>query len=269
MFSSSHRFSKPFKGIPSSLLLFIALIVFLFPAGIARGFELSFAWNATTEPELAGYRVFYRQEGQNYDYNNPAWDGTETICTINGLDDNFTYYFVSRAYDIYGNESENSVELCYEPSSSNSVATTSSSSGGGCFIATAAYGSLMEPHVKLLRQFRDRFLLTNAMGRSFVRLYYVYSPPIAEFVSGHESLRMIVRWSLLPLVGMSWSFLKFGFLTSTVFLLLMLILISGVIISLAWDANTEPDLAGYRVFYGRLEHIFIILCLHLVLNLVE
>jgi len=233
MFSSSYRFSKHFKAIPSSLLLFTALIVFLFPAGIARGFELSFVWSANTEPELAGYRVFYRQEGHNYDYNNPAWDGTETICTINGLDDNFTYYFVSRAYDIYGNESENSVELCHEPSSSNLVPTTSSSSGGGCFIATASYGSPLEPHVKLLRQFRDRFLFTNVMGKIFVRLYYQYSPPIADLISGHESLRMVVRWILLPLVGMSWSFLKFGFLPTTLFLLLLLTMITDSLMSLA------------------------------------
>ena len=221
MFSSSYRFVKLFKAIPSSLLLFTALIVFLFPAGIARGFELSFAWDANTEPELAGYRVFFRQEGQNYDYNNPAWDGTETICTINGLDDNFTYYFVSRAYDIYGNESENSVELYYEPSSSNSP----SSSGGGCFIATASYGSPMEPHVKLLRQFRDRFLFTNGAGRTFVLLYYAHSPPIAKFISGHESLRIVVRWTLLPLVGMSWCLLRFGFLPTILFLVLILPLI--------------------------------------------
>ena len=229
MFSSSSRFSKYFKTIPSSLLLFTTLIVLLFPVGIARGFELSFAWDANTEPELAGYRVFYRQEGQNYDYNNPAWDGTETACTINGLDEKRTYYFVSRTYDIDGNESENSVELYYEPSSSNSVATTSSSSGGGCFIATASYGSPLEPHVKLLRQFRDRFLFTNVMGRTFVRLYYKYSPPIADFISGHESLRMIVRWSLLPLVGMSWGLLKLGFLPTTVFLLFILTMISAVL----------------------------------------
>ena len=565
-------------------------MLFLSPATIAHGLDLSFAWDANTEPDLAGYRVFYRQEGQNYDYNNPAWQGTETTCTISGLDDNTTYYFVSRAYDTYDNESENSVELYYNPvtltslsiSGDDSVnensnasytataylqrweypnvtnnanwsenstyavyqqqrrahnfgsaqpdqtvtvqasyayggitetatktvtivdvpisnlppdspiiiypengqfevempldmtteafsdpddgdthlktqwqisldvsfsslvfdvtsnanltslivpelvlninttyywrvrffdnydeasqwsetyafttlvasvddtdengipddqevddtvdldqdgtpdiyqddikcihtvaqdaqmgvkistnvvsiesiksidpydisetgnrpdempfdtisfkirvvnagdtarvivylsgeapsgarwykydvingwqdysdhatlsgdrrsvtlelkdggfgdgdgtengiiidpsglgtasysipaATTSSESGGGggCFIATAAYGSIMEPQVKLLRQFRDRFLLTNAVGRTFVRLYYTYSPPMAKFISGHESLRMVVRWSLLPLVGISWSLLRFGFFLTAVF----------------------------------------------------
>jgi hypothetical protein len=75
------------------------------------------------------------------------------------------------------------------------IATTPSSSGGsggggsGCFIATAAYGSTIEPHVKVLRQFRDRFLLNNTVGKTFVRLYYTYSPPLAKFISGHKNLR--------------------------------------------------------------------------------
>jgi len=91
--------------------------------------------------------------------------------------------------------------------------------GGGCFIATAAYGSLMEPHVKILRDFRDRFLLGNTVGDNCVRLYYTYSPPIADFITEHDSLRTMVRISLLPVVGVSWIALKFGPL-STVALIL-------------------------------------------------
>ncbi len=95
--------------------------------------------------------------------------------------------------------------------------------GGGCFIATAAFGSLMEPHVQVLRDFRDCFLLTNSPGRIFVNLYYTYSPPIADFIARHDILRTLVRWSLLPLVGVSYSALHFGptiAVTMFVFLLL-------------------------------------------------
>lgn len=76
--------------------------------------------------------------------------------------------------------------------------------GGGCFIATAAYGSYMEPHVMVLRDFRDRFLLTNSVGKAFIDLYYTYSPPVAAFIANHDNLRAVVRWSLLPVVGVSW-----------------------------------------------------------------
>jgi len=82
--------------------------------------------------------------------------------------------------------------------------------GGGCFIATAAFGSYMEPNVKVLRDFRDDVLLTNELGRGFVNLYYAYSPPIADFIARHDALRMMVRWSLLPLIGMSWMLVNFG-----------------------------------------------------------
>jgi len=73
--------------------------------------------------------------------------------------------------------------------------------GGGCFIATAAYGSELAPAVILLRQFRDECLLTNVPGRAFVQLYYRYSPPIAGYIAGSETLKALARGLLIPVVG--------------------------------------------------------------------
>ena len=101
--------------------------------------------------------------------------------------------------------------------------------GGGCFIATAAYGSLMEPHVKILRDFRDRFLLGNPIGKFFVRLYYTYSPPIAYFIAKHDSLKSIVRISLLPVVGVSWIALKIGPLSTAALMLFFPFCLIGLV----------------------------------------
>jgi len=115
--------------------------------------------------------------------------------------------------------------------------TSDSGGGGGCFIATAAYGSLMEPHVKILRDFRDRFLLDNKIGKGFVCLYYSYSPPIAQFIAKHDSMRAMVRISLLPVVGISWVTLKIGPLST---MALMLIFIS-CFVALVWSRQRYKE----------------------------
>jgi gingipain R len=105
--------------------------------------------------------------------------------------------------------------------------------GGGrsCFIATAAYGSSAESHVTILRKFRDTYLQSNKAGRAFVKKYYRYSPPVASFISRHETLKTVVRIGLLPLVTASYISLHYG-MTITVIMIgaiFMLMILLGVL----------------------------------------
>jgi hypothetical protein len=69
-----------------------------------------------------------------------------------------------------------------------------------CFIATAAFGSSMDPHVASLRRFRDDILLRTTPGRAFVAAYYRFSPPVADVIARDGSLRALTRGALWPLV---------------------------------------------------------------------
>ena len=72
--------------------------------------------------------------------------------------------------------------------------------GGGCFIASALYGSSTAGEVRVLSDYRDRYLLSNEVGRKFVELYYRASPPVARFIEKHPALRKLARIQITPFV---------------------------------------------------------------------
>jgi hypothetical protein len=105
------------------------------------------------------------------------------------------------------------------PLSLKSSVSGSGGSGHGCFIATAAFGSYFDPRVKILRDFRDKFLFTNHVGQSFVNWYYKVSPPLADLISSREIMKTIARILLLPAVGFAYLCLSVGVLPTFLVLL--------------------------------------------------
>ncbi len=70
-----------------------------------------------------------------------------------------------------------------------------------CFIATAAFGSELDPRLDVLRAFRDEVLARTVAGRALVKAYYAHSPSAAAYIAERPRLRALVRLLLLPLVG--------------------------------------------------------------------
>jgi len=161
--------------------------------------EVTLAWDANPEPSVLGYRVYYGKTSGSY--TNVLDAGNRTDCVIAGLDPGATYFFVCTAYSATGDESNFSGEIVYASESQPSDSSSSKNFlAAKCFIATAAYGSSLAPEVSLLRDFRDRYLLTNRPGQVMVDWYYAVSPPVAAYIAGHESLRTAVRMGLTPVV---------------------------------------------------------------------
>jgi len=95
-----------------------------------------------------------------------------------------------------------------------------------CFIATAAYGSPIHPHLQVLRDFRDRYLMPHKLGRKLVFCYYKYSPQVAKTIAKHKILKVVVRYYLLPFVGFSYSVVCIGpEATGVVLILIFLIFV--------------------------------------------
>ncbi len=136
-------------------------------------------------------------------------EGTGVYASdIQGITPNTTYYV--RAYGIidgtvlYGNQLTFKTE-------------------DACFIATAAYGTLLDRHVVLLREFRDIYLMPNSIGRQIVGIYYRFSPELADIVSGNMMLRGVAQITLWPLVAFALFMLKATAAVKFTFMIIILL----------------------------------------------
>jgi len=183
--------------------------------------------NGTANPNGNSTTCYFEYgHTSNYDLttgNTNVGSGTTNVPVINvitGLNASNTYHFRIVATNSDGT-SFGSDQIFATTGRARSNAGGGDIGGGGCFIATAVYGSRMAEEVIILKNFRDTILLPNSFGKRFVEFYYDVSPPIAEFIADYEGLRLIVRASLLPVIGLSWVALKIG----PIFLISLLILL--------------------------------------------
>ena len=156
------------------------------------------------------------------DYGEEIAETTDTSYTDDepGLIPDRRYYYWIRAYNSFGLSEFSDPDTGY-------VLVVSDGEDGekkGCFIATATYGSPLHPYVRILREFRDRYLMPSRFGRLLVDSYYKYSPFVANFIAKHKALKVVVRISLMPIIAFSYSMVHFGLVITAVMLIFIFVL---------------------------------------------
>ncbi len=91
----------------------IAILAFAFFAPLSYAAEATLTWDPNSEPDLAGYKIYYGFATNNYEYSIDV--GNQTSYTVTGLDESYeAVYFVATAYNTNGEESDYSKEVVFK-----------------------------------------------------------------------------------------------------------------------------------------------------------
>jgi len=105
----------PLRMRKNILLNLSAIIIFYFIGVLtAHSAQVTLSWDPITEPEVAGYMVYYGTASRSYQNQRDA--GLNTTYTVANLPEGGTYFFAVTAYDSYANESDFSAEVSYPAS---------------------------------------------------------------------------------------------------------------------------------------------------------
>lgn len=105
------RFPTGALGIQLRRLILIGSCLFPAAQGFASSSTVTLEWDATTEPDIAGYELRYGESSGNYTSTVQA--GNTTTTSVSGLTDGKTYYFAVYAYNTAGLKSAPSNEAMH------------------------------------------------------------------------------------------------------------------------------------------------------------
>jgi hypothetical protein len=125
----------------------------------------------------------------------PGDAGVVQTIDVSGLLPETNYYLGVRAYDDCHNMSALVVTQF-------TTADRQAGEVNACFVATAAYGSLMANDVELLRHFRDSLMRSTVVGELAIETYYTFGPAVAGVVGESDLLRSTARNMLAPIVSL-------------------------------------------------------------------
>ncbi|MFT3692539.1 MAG: fibronectin type III domain-containing protein [Kofleriaceae bacterium] len=165
--------------------------------------DMSFTAPGESGERVAGYEVRVRASSEmtadnfedsmpvtaKVDVNDP---GHTTTFQLTSLLPQTDYWVGIRAYDGCHNAGDIAItHILTDERKSGSV--------DACFIATAAYGSILANDVESLRHFRDSALSTNVLGELGVEAYYTFGPAFAGVIGESDTVRATVRAWLKPI----------------------------------------------------------------------
>ena len=94
------------RQIPAAFC--VSLFIFMACSNLYAA-SINLAWNANTESDLAGYRIYYGTSSGNYTSSQET--GRVTSYTLSNLTEGRTYYIAMSAFDASRNESRRTAEI--------------------------------------------------------------------------------------------------------------------------------------------------------------
>ncbi len=178
----------------------------------ADGVYLSWSYTSNGSP-LSGFKIYRSIDGITW---NLVGTTTSDKTFYKDIPEAGIWYYKVSAYNDYGEVD------CINP---RSILLTYSGgvpegAGGGCFIASLCFGE-NSWQVRILKEFRDKFLNNNYLGKRFVSFYYRVAPYICDYLKEHKFLIIPVKL-VLYFVSILVFLIIYNFLAYIVF-------ISGII----------------------------------------